>query len=474
MNMSKNMNYISKDICWTLCDYAKTLDYHNIPQNVVQQTQLFIADYYASALAGYTVNKAFNEAIISIVREEGGAEESTILFEQKKYPVSVAAYMNAIYAHGADLDDGNRKAAGHVGAHVMSAVFAMAEKLKSTQKEVIVAINAGYEFFNRIVGAAQPSLYVKGFHSTGVGGAIACAAACSKLLNLDTTEIYSAVSLASFQSSGLIIIDESGQCCKPINVANAAKIGVLSALLAQKGVEAPNNPLESKKGWFNAFSNSADFSSITDGLGKVFTITESYLKLYPSCRHTHSSMDAAKMLREEILARECSVSDIQSINISIYPSAIRSAGKILYPSNVGEAKFSLHYTFAVTLLKGSFGLVDLEPKYNEKLKETIKKIVLIEEPSMENRELGTRGASVVIKMKNGLEFNTYIPIPKGEGKHILNHNDMAKKMLACSAGILRETEAKRAVDFCLNTDIEKSFISLFEIIKKSKNYIGEK
>lgn len=34
-----------------------------------------------------------------------------------------AAFMNAVYAHGADMDDGNRKSAGHIGAHVISSVL---------------------------------------------------------------------------------------------------------------------------------------------------------------------------------------------------------------------------------------------------------------------------------------------------------------------------------------------------------------
>ena len=32
------------------------------------------------------------------------------------------AFLNALYAHGADLDDGNSKSAGHIGASVISAV----------------------------------------------------------------------------------------------------------------------------------------------------------------------------------------------------------------------------------------------------------------------------------------------------------------------------------------------------------------
>ena len=112
------------------------------------------------------------------------------------------------------------------------------------------------KFFNRIAGAAQPGLYNRGFHSTGIAGAMACGAACAKLMGLDRCGVYNSVSLAAIQSSGLIIIDESGQRCKPINPANAARIGVLSALMAERGLLSSQNPLESQKRVVSCFYGS--------------------------------------------------------------------------------------------------------------------------------------------------------------------------------------------------------------------------
>jgi len=131
-----------------LVDFVVALKYEDLPHGVIEQTKLFVADYYAASIAGYRVNKQFNRVAMSIIKEEGGAEQASILFEKKKYPVGNAAFMNAAYAHGADMDDGNRKSAGHIGTHVISSVFALGEKLGVTWKDIIVAINVGYEFFN--------------------------------------------------------------------------------------------------------------------------------------------------------------------------------------------------------------------------------------------------------------------------------------------------------------------------------------
>jgi mmgE/prpD family protein len=459
-----------KSYTQVLVDFAEKIKYEDLSDCTIEQTKIFIADYYAASLAGYQVNRDFNSVAMSIVREEGGTEEASILFEERKYPVSKAAFMNAVYAHGADMDDGNRKSAGHIGTHVISAVLAMSEKQNVTWKDIIVAINVGYEFFNRIAGAVQPGLYNKGFHSTGIAGAIASAAACAKVMGLDKAGIYNSVSLAAIQSSGLIIIDESGQNCKPINPANAARTGVISAMMAAKGVMSSRDPLESQKGWFHAFTDQVDEGVLLDGLGMDFTICESYLKLYPTCRHTHSCIDAALEIRNQISARNSLLCDaIKRIQVFVYPSAIKSAGTIQCPRSQEEAKFSIHYAIATALKKGGFSLEDLNLKNGDHtINELIKKIELVSDCSMENREKGVRGSRVKVMLRDGRFFEKTILIPKGEGAGSLTWNDMQTKMLACSQGIITVEIAELLMKKCRDIDINNRFNSILSFLTKNK------
>ncbi|MBQ7116481.1 MAG: MmgE/PrpD family protein [Clostridia bacterium] len=450
-----------QDITSKLSRYVADLKYEHLPDSVIEQTKLFIADYYAACFAGYRINKPLNDVMLPLLLEMGGKSESTVLFSKEKLPAANAAFMNTVYAHGADMDDGNRKSAGHIGAHVMSAVFALAEVLNSTWGEVITAIVAGYDVFNRVAGAAQPDLYNKGFHSTGVGGSLACAAACAKLLNLDHEGVYNAISLSAIQSSGLIIIDESGQCCKPINPANGARTGLLSAKLAQAGLVSSRNPLESKKGWFNAFGNEIDEETLFDGLGETFTISESYLKLYPACRHTHCCIDGALELRSRLLKEGVELSDIEKITITIYPSAIKSAGNILYPKNADEAKFSIHYAVAVALSKGAFGLEELDVASCQSVNEFVPKIELVPDASFENRKEGIRGAKLHIGTSKG-EFEETVLIPKGEAKKPLLWDDIEVKLRQCVGDLCDIDLQKAAIDTLKKTEPQAQFSMLFK------------
>ena len=430
-----------------LARFIADLTYNDLPAEVIATTKDYIVDYYAAALAGIRVNEPFNRAMEDVIFSAGGKEEASVLCSDRRLPVMDAAFMNAVYAHGADMDDGNRKAMGHVAAHVMSAVFALAETMPVSGKDVLVAINAGYEVYNRIAASVQPGLARRGFHSTGTAGAVACGAACAKLMGLDEKGIYNAMSLSAVQASGLLIITESGQACKPINPANAAKAGILSAYLAVRGVEAPVYPLESKKGWLHAMADQVEEGEITETLGKVFTICESYLKPYPSCRHTHCGIECAFRIRQWLLERygRVSAEDIDRVEIHIYLNAINIAGQVVIPKTSEESKFSIHYSLATALLKGHFDLDDLPVEnVTEEIKALIGKIVFVEDETMENRKAGIRGSRVVLYTKDGDSTEHTVLIPKGDAANPMTPEEMRAKLAAC-AGDLLSTERQEAL-----------------------------
>lgn len=452
-----------------LSRFAADLTFEALPEKVVETTRMYIADYYAACYAGHKVNVTFNRAFGRIFEDMGGKEEATALFAPMKMPAANAAFMNAVHAHGADMDDGNRKAMGHVGAHVISAVFALAETLEVAWKDVIVAVNVGFEVYNRVAAAAQPGLVHRGFHSTGTAGGIACGAACAKLMGLDAEGIYNAMSIAAIQSSGLMLIAESGQACKPINPANAARNGLLAAKLVSLGVAGPVNPLESRKGWFHAMSDETDETMITDGLGEVFTICESYLKPYPSCRHTHCGIEAARMIRGRILESGRAVDErsVRSVRAYIYANAIQIAGQIRIPETADEAKFSIHYSLAAALLDGGYGLEDLESEaVTPARRDIVQRIELIPDETMEDRAAGIRGAKVQVDLTDGTVYEQTVLLPKGDAANPFTWEDIARKMESCMAGIHDREKVKEILRFLRTVEPSRAFTTILAPVEQ--------
>lgn len=436
-----------------LSEYVCKLCKDNITNHDIAYMRLLVLDYFAAAYAGRKVNTVFNHAMENIFFDMGGKEESTVLFSDKKIPMQNAAILNAAYAHGADMDDGHKRAMGHVGAHVISAVFAMAETLDVTEQEVIEAIVAGYEVYIRISAAAQPGLAKRGFHSTGTAGAVACAAACAKLLKLNADGIYNAMAIAVTQGSGLLIVAESGQTVKPINPAKAAQSGIISALLAKNGVIGATNPLESEKGWFHAMTDKVDEAMITAGLGEKNEISQCYLKPYPSCRHTHCGIEAAIRVHNRNKSKA-----IARVNLYIYENAIKIAGQIIHPGTDDDAKFSIHYTLACALVNGSFGLDDLAvEKAGAAVNSLIDRITLVNDPTMECREMGIRGAKVEVFFEDGSIDEETIPVPKGDPEVPFTLDDMREKLKSCCNGLLDEQGQEKLIEKVISFGNKKRF-----------------
>lgn len=446
-----------------LSRFAANLRYEDIPAQAVMETKFYIADYLAACFAGRRVNGRFSGAVSEIFTDMSGKPEADVLFARERLPAMNAAFMNAVYAHGADMDDGNRKAMGHIGAHVLSAVFALAQTLEVSGKDVITAVTVGYEVYNRVSAAAQPGLVHRGFHSTGTAGAIACGAACAKLLGLGQDGIYHAMALCAVQASGLMLIAESGQACKPLNPANAARTGVFSAKLAAAGIAGSRNPLESEKGWFHAMSDTIDESMIEDGLGSAFTICESYLKPYPSCRHTHCGIEAALRIREKLIAARGAfdAQALRAVRVHIYDNAIRIAGQIQIPATTEDAKFSIHYSLATALARGRFGLEEiLVSDIPDDVRSLIGRIELIPDPSMEDRRAGIRGARVEVLMADGAVFDKAVMIPKGDAENPFTREDLIGKMAACMAPDYDQAGVERVLAHVWALDGAERFTSV--------------
>ncbi len=403
----------------------------------VAEVRLRVLDLLICAAAGWKCNLAYNKTVTSVFFAMGGVPQSTVLFTGEKTSAPIAAYLNATYAHGADLDDGHRTANGHPGVAVIPAVLALAEKEHSSEKAVCEAILVGYETYIRVSKAMQPSLLRRGFHGTGVVGAVAASAACAKLLALDARQTHNAISLGAVQASGLFESSETGQETKPINPANACRTGVESALMARENIQAPEAPFEGVKGLYKAFCDDPKPEAITRDLGYVLGIRDCYVKLSPACRHTHPAIDAgAELGRRNNIAPE----NIRSIRIHTYPNAIFITGKIAVPRDSAQGKFSMRYAMAMAMQRGRYSLTELEEsdRVSETTRAIIEKMELISDQSYENPAKKIRGCLVEILFADGSQDSCYVSVPRGERENPLQPGDMENKIRGCCEGVWDE------------------------------------
>ncbi len=423
------------------------------------QLKTLILDFFAAAYAGYRCNRSFNHAVERVLFSQGGRRESCILFQKHKYPARTAAFINSVYGHGAELDDGNKKAGGHAGVHIIPAVFALADRLMCSSNDVFLALATGYEAYIRISSAAQPGMINRGFHSTGMAGTLASAAACSRLYHMETEGIENAIALATTMSGGLLSYGDSRPEIKPLNPGKAAENGVFAASLANEGIQGPSEALEGPNGWFHAVTDKVEKSFLKPS--DHLLLHECYLKLYPSCRHTHCVIDAGIDLHGKV-----SIEKIEKINVFTYPNAIKLAG-LRVPRNPDETKFSIPYTLACALSQGTYGIESMEPgRLTPEILNLIRKTELIVDPEMEDRMKGIRGARVQILMRDGEAIEETVSIPRGEPERPLSKEDLEEKLIVCAQSESDSEMLNSLIWAVRNLDKDERFSNPMKLVRK--------
>src|ERR1700682_3759397 len=177
--------------------FVADLSLPQIPAEGCAIARTGIADCFGVLIAG-----SRDPEIALIDRElghSGGAALASLIPSGARRSPDTAALVNGVAAHVLDYDDVALD--GHPSAVLVPAILAQAEASESSGAEMLAAYLAGYEVWAELIGREEGALHEKGWHPTGVLGAIAAAAACAKLRRLDATRISTAVAAAASMSA---------------------------------------------------------------------------------------------------------------------------------------------------------------------------------------------------------------------------------------------------------------------------------
>jgi 2-methylcitrate dehydratase PrpD len=333
-----------------------------------------------------------------------------------------------------DLDDGHRQALGHPGVCVVPAALALGESIGSSGKDILTAIIAGYETFIRMGKSMNPAIFSRGFHTTGVCGTVAAAAAAAKMLSFNRKKISDSLGIAAIQSAGLLAVVHSGQMMKPLNAGKASFNGVLSAILVQGGASGPQHILEDKDGFGQAFAGHWDPSMLLKDIGQLYSITECYRKLYPACRHSHAAIDATLFIRD---TNKIAIEEIKKIQVTTYPAALKLTQKEEMPRDIPETRFNLAFAVSLALTKGAAGLAEfsMDSVNDPNIHGLFKKIQFASDPSFESKKDNIRGAEVEIILADNKSFRNKVLLPKGEPENPASIEELEEKFKSCIGAI---------------------------------------
>jgi 2-methylcitrate dehydratase PrpD len=249
----------------------------DIPVEVMHQAKRSVMNYFAVALAG--CRTAPVEIALATLKEFSGGKQATIVGRRERIDALSAAFLNAASANVYDFCDTHTRTVIHPTAPVVPPLLALSEMRSVSGAELLFAIVIGSEVQARIGLAVSPQHYANGWHITSTCGVFGAASAVGKIIGLDQQKLGWALGAAATQSSGLC--ECLGTATKSASVGNAARNGLLSALLAEKGFDGPPEPLAGVQAFYNAMGVPPDYRFLTEGYGETWELMETSYKPYP-------------------------------------------------------------------------------------------------------------------------------------------------------------------------------------------------
>ena len=283
------------NVTQSLAHLVVTTRWDDIPLPVRHQAKRSFMNFFAVALAGCRTSPV--EIALRSLSEFSGGSRATVVGRSERIDVPSAAFINAAGANVFDFCDTHVRTVIHPTAPVAPALLALAEIRRVTGPDLLTAFALGQEVQARIALAISPAHYDRGWHITSTCGVFGAAAGSGKLLALDESQMVWALGTAATQSAGLC--ECLGTPAKSVSVGNAARNGLWSALLAEKGFEGPPEPLAGVQGFYNALSGPTDLALVTEGLGESWELMHTSYKPYPCGFVIHPVLDCVLDWRRE-------------------------------------------------------------------------------------------------------------------------------------------------------------------------------
>lgn len=335
--------------------------FESLPPEVVHEAKRALVNYLAVAFAG--CRDVAVETASATLAEFAGPPQAGLVGRAERRDAATAAFLNAAAANVHDFDDTHPRTVIHPSAPVAAPLLALAERQgaggragdrtggRASGRALLLAFALGAETACRIGNAVSPGHYRRGWHITATCGVFGAAAGCGSLLGLDAQRHLWALGNASAQSSGLV--ETLGFMAKSLGVGNAARGGLLAALLAERGFDGPARPLEGPRGFLAvAGEGNADPAEITGALGTRWELLANTYKPYPCGVVLNPVIDGCLALQ----ARGAAVpEEVESVTLHGHP-LLRERTDRPAVATGREAQVSAQHAVAVCLLFGAAGL----------------------------------------------------------------------------------------------------------------------
>lgn len=447
------------DAVYDLARNAVDARYEDLPAPAIQASKNDILDILGTAIAGAAA-PGCRETVATLLATYANPQ-ACILLSGHKVPAPEAAFANATLAHALDFDDTHDKALLHAGVSVVPAALAVAEQLGAvTGRQLITAVTLGLDWVCRMGLATKVAPIASGWMYTSTYGYFGGTAASGILMGLDVEQMVNAMGIAYAQAAGNTQCMADGALTKRMQPGFAARGGVLSALLAKNGITGAHNVLEGAAGLYHVYLKDAyDRAALLAELGKRFEGVNLSFKPYPSCRYTHTAIDATlNLLREHRIDADAVASITVGVNQHAYQNVCMPLAVKTRPVSVVDAQFSIPYCVATALVKKDVLIQDFAEREmrNPRVLALAQKVRPLVDAEIEARHAGQMSPALVsITLQDGRTLCARKDAPRGSPEDPMSFGELVEKFRRCAdecGGRLPAAGIEAAIDMVRNLE----------------------
>ncbi len=468
MGAAKGSDSGKKYISHALAEWACGLTFGDLSPEAVRKARLFWFDSIGCALGGSGQEDArillAHHREMSPASAPGGGPCTCFVSGFRTNPVD-ATFLNNHMIRAMDYNDIYWKADPCHPSDIIAGPLALCERAGLTGKDLILATVIAYEVEQRLCEFGEPGIREYGWHHATLT-AFAAPIAAGRVLGLTPDQMVQAIGISASRTftPGAVT---AGKLTNMKNTVDpwAARMGVESALLAQRGYSGPEHIFDGKEGLYAVFGHvhykgaptRFDTARLTGGLPRGpadhYRILDCGMKSFPIEALSHAPLTAMMKCVKENSIRP---SDVAEIRVEVIARAADILGDPhkYRPDSKETADHSLPYCLAVGLIDGMVTPLQFREKRvkDASLIPVMDKVKVVANEEFESLFPKFQPSRVTITTTAGKAFSTRVDVPKGDPRDPMSEEEIAVKFHALGDGVLGRLACDRLADAILRLD----------------------
>ncbi|HED53835.1 MAG TPA: MmgE/PrpD family protein [Phycisphaerales bacterium] len=465
-------------ISYTIAEWAAKLRYEDIAPEAIERAKLFWYDSVGCALGGSQTEDA--EILLAHHREmvQGSDGPCTCFVHGFRTNPVDAAFLNSHMVRAMDYNDIYWKADPSHPSDLICGPLAACELRGLGGKDLILGTILAYELEMRLVEIGRPGVREYGWHHATLT-AFATPFAIGAVLGLTPEQMVNAAGICASRTCSLGAVT-AGKLTMMKNTVDpwATRMGIESALLAERGYSGPEHIFDGKEGLFHVFGHSVhdgkpctfDAEALVADLptspGDHFRILDCGMKSFPIEALSHAPLSAMMKLAAQHSIKPDDVAEIKVEVIARAADILGDPSKYR-PKSRETADHSLPYALAVGLVDGMVTPRQFDDKRvnDPALIPIMDKVKVVANEEFELRFPEFQPSRVTITLNDGTTLVEQVEVPKGDARDPMTPAEVKVKFDALGSDVIGQDRCDQFGSFVMDLDKIDTMDPFFSLLK---------